>query len=106
MGTTDAQAIAQSAGSSCHVGGQGSSGWLRRRRGLLIAAAVTTVAAAGSLALGQHSLAVANLLPLLYVVPCAAMMFMCMKGMHHGQQTGTAQTSSQNEAPTTTDVRT
>jgi len=52
--------------------------------------------------LGQHSLAAANLLPLLYVLPCAAMMFMCMKGMHHGQQKGAAQT----EAPAPTDVRT
>jgi hypothetical protein len=61
---------------------------------------------AGALALGQHSLAAANLLPLLYVLPCAAMMFMCMKGMHHGQPKGAAQTSSQNEAPAPTDVRT
>ncbi len=102
MGTTDGQAVTRSGGSSCHIGGQGSSGRLGRSRGLVIAAAVTTVAVAGALALGQHSLAAANLLPLLYVLPCAAMMFMCMKGMHHGQQKGAAQT----EAPAPTDVRT
>src|SRR6266478_4232023 len=79
MGTTDGQAVTRSGGSSCHMGGQGSPGRLGRSRGLVIAAAVTTVAVAGALALGQHSLAAANLLPLLYVLPCAAMMFMCMK---------------------------
>jgi hypothetical protein len=106
MGTTDGQAITRSGGSSSHIGGQGSSGRLGRSRGLVIAAAIAMVAVAGALALGQHSLAAANLLPLLYVLPCAAMMFMCMKGMHHGQQKGAVQTSSQNEAPTPTDART
>jgi len=35
--------------------------------------------------------AVADLVPLLYVLPCAAMMFVCMKGMSHGQQADTSQ---------------
>jgi fatty acid desaturase len=102
MGTTDGRAVTQSGGDSCHIGGQGSPRWFGRSRSLVIAAAITAVALAGALALSQHSLAVTNLLPLLYVLPCAAMMFMCMKGMHHGQQSSTAGTSSQNEASGTT----
>jgi hypothetical protein len=39
-------------------------------------------------------------------LPRAAIMFMCMKGMNHGRQTDTARTSSRNEAPTSTEVRT
>jgi hypothetical protein len=103
METTNGQTITQSSGPFYRVTGQGPSGWFGR--GLVIAAAVTTVAAVGALALGQRWLAVANLLPLLYVLPCAAMMFMCMKGMSHGRQTATPQTAPRNEAPTT-DVRT
>jgi len=58
------------------------------------------VAAAAALALGQRWVAVADLVPLLYVLPCAAMMFVCMKGMSHGQQTDTSQNSTRNDAPT------
>jgi hypothetical protein len=103
METTNGQTITQSSGPFYRITGQGSSGWFGR--GIVIAAAVTTVTAVGALALGQRWLAVADLLPLLYVLPCAAMMFMCMKGMGHGRQTGPAQISSPNEAPTT-NVRT
>ena len=49
-------------------------GW----RGLL---SVTVLAAAlAALAVSRNWIAFATLLPLLYVLPCAAMMFMCMKG--------------------------
>ena len=51
-----------------------------------------------ALALSQHWLAIADLVPLLAVLPCAVMMFHCMKGMNHGQQTDTVQASLQNEA--------
>jgi hypothetical protein len=102
MGTTDGQAATQSGGASCHIGGHGSRRWFGQSRSLVIATAIAAVALAGALALSEHSLAVTNLLPLLYVLPCAAMMLMCMKGMHHGRQSGTTETSSQNEAPGTT----
>jgi|SRR5712671_2671032 len=102
MGTTNGQVINRSTGSSCHVAEQGSSGWLGGHRGFVVVAAATT--AAGALALSQHWLAAADLRPLLYILPCAAMMFMCMKSMNHGRQTDTAQTSSRNEATTTTDT--
>ena len=106
MGTTNGQVITRSNGSACHVAGQGSSGWLGRRSGLIIGAAVVTVAAAGALAEGQHWLAAAALQPLLFILPCAAMMFLCMRGMNHCGRPDTARTPSRNEAPTTTEVRT
>jgi hypothetical protein len=98
METTNGQATTQSGGSLVRITGQGSSDWVSR--GLVIAAAVTTVAAVGALALGQRWFTVANLLPLLYALPCAAMMFMCMRGMNHGRQAGTAQNTPRSEAPT------
>jgi hypothetical protein len=70
MTATDSQMIPTAGGSS----------WLVRRRGPIIAAAA--VAAAVALALGQHWVAVADLVPLLYVLPCAAMMFVCMRHGH------------------------
>lgn len=56
---------------------QGSSGWLGGRRGLAVAGVV--IAAGIGLALSQHWLDVATLVPLLFVLPCMAMMFMCIK---------------------------
>jgi hypothetical protein len=103
METKNGQSVTQPGGAFCQSTGQGSSG--RFSRGLVIAAAVATVAAVGALAVGQHWVAAASLLPLLYLLPCAAMMFMCMKGMSHGQQTGATQTSSRNDVQTA-DVRT
>lgn len=73
---------------------QGLSG----RRGLLVGMAAT--AAAIALALGQHWLAVADLVPLLVVLPCTVMMFHCMKGMNRGEQTDAAQAAPQNPAST------
>lgn len=79
--------ISTAAGSSsCHGGRRSSGGWLSRRRGLVIGGVV--VAAAIALALGQHWLTIAALTPLLFLLPCALMMFMCMKG--HGRQTDQA----------------
>jgi hypothetical protein len=72
MGATNGQVITPATGGPT---------WLVRRRGPVIAAAA--VAAAVALALGQHWVAVADLVPLVYVLPCAAMMFVCMR---HGQQ--------------------
>lgn len=70
-------------GSSCHGGGQSPGNWFARRRGLILAG----VAAAGiAVGLSQHWLTVVELTPLLFLLPCLVMMFMCMKGMKHGQQ--------------------
>jgi len=67
---------------------------------------VAAVAAgAALLALWQHWLAIADLVPLLFVLPCAAMMFMCLKGMNHGQQADTVQPSAPKETTTVTEVR-
>ena len=76
--------------------GQASPGWLSGRGRLVVA--VAAAAAAIALALSQHWLAIADLVPLLAVLPCALMMFHCVKGMNRGQQTDTAEASLQTEA--------
>lgn len=73
---------------------QGLSG----RRGLLVG--VAAAAAAIALALGQHWLAIADLVPLLVVLPCAVMMFHCMKGMNRRQQNDTGRILPPYAAPT------
>jgi hypothetical protein len=94
METTNGQVTipAGGVGSSCHAG------WLNGRRGLVVGVAAATAAVA--LALSRHWVAVADLLPLAVVLPCAVMMLSCMKGMNCGQQTNTAQTSPQTGVPT------
>jgi hypothetical protein len=82
--------------SSCHGGGQGSGNWFARRRGLILAGAAATGIAIG---LGQHWLTASELTPLLFLLPCLAMMFMCMKGMNHGQQAGPAPASVSTDTP-------
>jgi hypothetical protein len=86
--------------SSCQAGSRASSSWLSGRRGLVIGGAAIVVAVA--LALGQHWLSIAALPLLLFLVPCAVMMVMCMKGMNHGQQAGEAQTSMNPDKATGT----
>jgi hypothetical protein len=98
MVTNDQVTTPTAGGSSCHGAGQDSPGWLSGRRGLVVGVAVA--AAAIALELSQHWLSVAELVPLLVVLPCAVMMFTCMKGMNRGQQADTAQTSLQNGAAT------
>jgi len=88
---------------SRYVVGSGSPSWLRRWYGLVIAGVVT--AGVVALALSQRWLAVADLAPLLFILPCAAMMFICMKGMNHGQQNDSAQASARNETSTTADTQ-
>lgn len=92
-------------GSSCRGAAHGSRTWLGGWRGWAIAGVVIT--AGISLALSQHWLAIANLVPLVFVLPCMAMMFICMKGMNHGQQTDstTTRASAGEGTPTATDPR-
>jgi Protein of unknown function (DUF2933) len=95
MGMTNGQVTTPAiGGSSCHGSGQGSPRLLRGRRGLVVG--VAAAAAAVALALSQHWLVIADLVPVLAVLPCAVMMFTCMKGMNRGQQADTARTSLQN----------
>jgi hypothetical protein len=58
--------------------------WLTGWRPLAIAGLLIALIVA--LAVGQGWIAAATLLPLLYTLPCAAMMLVCMKGMNQGQQ--------------------
>jgi hypothetical protein len=85
---------------SCHGASQSSGNWLSRRGWLLGGGAIV---AGTALALSQHWLTVAALVPLLFVLPCAVMVFMCMKGMNHGQQAGAVQSSAGTKAPVSID---
>ena len=78
-------------------------GWLSGRRGLVIALAVA--AAAIAIAADQHWLALADLVPLLFVLPCAVMMLKCMKRTNGGEQTGMTQASALSDTPTAGDMR-
>ena len=86
--------------SSCHGANQSSGTWLSRRRGLVFGGGA--IVAGATLALSQHWLTVAELTPLLFTLPCAVMMFMCM---NHGQQTGGAQAPASVDTPINTDTR-
>ncbi|SDR61788.1 hypothetical protein SAMN05444161_0137 [Rhizobiales bacterium GAS191] len=106
METTNGLVAAQAsdANSPRRLVGDGSRGWLSRRRGPVAVGALT--AAAVALALSQHWVAIADLVPLAYVLPCAAMMFMCMRGgMSQGQQAGLGQVPAHADTPTATDTR-
>jgi hypothetical protein len=104
MKTTNDRAVARADDSfSRYVVDSGWPRWLRRWYGLVIAGAVTVGVVA--LALSQHWLAVADLAPLLFILPCAVMMFICMKGMNHGQQNDSAQAADRNETSTATDTQ-
>ena len=83
--------------SSCHGGGHNSGGGLSNRRTLFIGGGVIALALA--LALSQHWLSLAALAPLLYVLPCALLMLMCMKSMHHSQNTGGDQAAADTREP-------
>ena len=98
MGTANGEMTTSAAGGSfCHSAGQAPAGWLSGRRSFVVG--VAAAAAAIALALSQHWLAIADLVPLLAVLPCTVMMFHCMKGMNRGQQTDTVRASLSNEAP-------
>jgi hypothetical protein len=61
--------------SSCHRSGQ--------HRGVIIG--VTLAAVVAAFALSRYWLPAAAFAPLLLLLPCAAMMLMCMRGMNHRQ---------------------
>jgi hypothetical protein len=99
------QLIATSAAagsSSCHSASPGSGSWPTRRRGWVFGGAIIVIGTA--VALSQHWLTVAALIPVLFVLPCAVMMFMCMKGMSHGQDKSAVQSSASTKTPIGTDA--
>jgi len=73
-------------GQPCHAPRGRLRDWFRGRRGVVIGATAAVTAAATGFALAEGWIAVRDLVPLLFALPCAAMMFMCMKGMNrrHG----------------------
>jgi hypothetical protein len=78
-------------------------GWFSGRRGLIIA--ITVIAAALAFAAGQHWLAIGDLVPLLFLLPCAVMMLRCIKGTNRGPQSGTTEASAPSDTPTAIDMR-
>jgi hypothetical protein len=103
MVTTSTQVTTSAAASSfCHSTGRGGTHWLGRWRGLAVAGAIA--AAVVGLALSQHWLAAADLVLVLFILPCAAMMFMCMRG-DRGQQTNTLPASAQGTTQSVTDPK-
>lgn len=88
--------------SSCHGAGQDSGSWLSRRRGLVFGGGA--IVAGTALALSHHWLAAAALAPLLYLLPCLALMYMCMKSMKHGEQASTAPASANADPSIGTDT--
>ena len=78
-------------------------GWLSGRRSLVIAAIV--IAATVALTVGQHWLAIADLVPLLFVLPCAAIMLECMRGANPGPQIGATLASAPSDTPAAIDIR-
>ncbi len=81
MQSITGRAVSAAATPACHAAKEHSSGWVRRHRGLVIAS--IAVAGAAGLALTQRWASVADLAPLLLVLPCATMMFVCTKGIGH-----------------------
>jgi DUF2933 family protein len=89
--------------SSCHSAHQGSGSWISRQRGLVFGGAA--IVAGAALALSQHWLTVGELAPLLFVLPCAAMMLMCMRGTNRDQHTSAIPASVSSDTPANSDSR-
>jgi len=69
-----------------------SQSWLSRNK--MTAFGLAGVLGLIAFGLSQNWLTLAGLLPFLYILPCAAMMLMCMKGMNHAPQAGTGTAAS------------
>jgi hypothetical protein len=89
--------------SSCHSARQGSGSWLSRRRGLVFGGGA--IVAGTAVALSQHWLTVPEVAPLLLLLPCAVMMFVCMKGMNHSPPTSADPASAGTDTPMSTNTR-
>lgn len=69
----------------CHGSGSSRQSWLAKRRGWVL---LGSAAAAGTgLALGEEWMTFTGLAPLLYFLPCAAIIVFCMRGMTREAQT-------------------
>ncbi len=60
---------------SCHRGGD-------QRLALIVVGALTVLAVGAGIAIDRNWLSFAALAPLLYLLPCALMMWMCARGAH------------------------
>jgi hypothetical protein len=77
---------------SCHGSSQGLSDRVSWRHILVVVEAAAAIT--GTLALHQHWLVLADVVPFLYVLPCLAMMLMCNRRMNRGKESGTARASA------------
>ena len=81
---TDSRTAEASMPPASAAGAAGSTakrfGWLRGRRAAVLAAVALAVAA---FAFGSAWFGFAAILPLLYLLPCAAMLYFCQKGMNN-----------------------
>jgi hypothetical protein len=75
-------ASATNVNASCHGSSQRPGNWFSRQRGWVLSVGAVIIGVA--VALNQHWVALAALAPLLFVLPCAVMLIVCMKGMGHG----------------------
>ena len=89
--------------SMCHASGLPTQSWLAKRRGWVVLGSAAVVGT--GLALGEGWVTVAGLAPLLYSLPCAAMMVSCMKGMSRGTQVTPDQNPSPIPPPTDGDMQ-
>jgi hypothetical protein len=88
--TATSKVQASSCRPSC-ISCKGSSGGLFNTRNLIIGG----IAIAGlGLSLGLNWLTLASLAPLLFLAPCLAMMYMCMKGHTHDKNDDAISTHS------------
>lgn len=67
---------------ACH--GARSGRHARRRNGFMIVTAVAVLALALGIAIDRQWLSLGAFTPLLLALPCATMIFICMRGMNHG----------------------
>ena len=69
---------------SCHGAAPNSNKMLGWQRSIAIVATLAVVAGGVAFAVDQRRLSVAALTPLLFTLPCAVMMFVCMRGAFSG----------------------
>jgi hypothetical protein len=72
---------------TCHGKSQGLSDRVSGRHILVVVGAAAAIT--GALALHQHWLVFADVVPFLYVLPCLAMMLMCNRRMNRGKESAT-----------------
>jgi hypothetical protein len=105
MGTTNdfATVSAGTRGVPGHGVRPGPSRW--SCRGLILACVIAAAATAIAFVYYRHWFAAVDLVSLLYVLPCVAIILICMKHMNHNKQVDAARASERSDATTDSDAR-